>query len=367
MIQRLAEGFVVDRLRPVLRLVGLVEIRVEVQAEEIAVEAGLPYGTNELLRLGILQPRGSRGHVDGRGIDFAALIHLRADGGSFLIKGGADGFDLHIVLVPVRRVLGQHAHLLRLELAENIRAAVQDGILVVGHAEAIALFLKERAVHGHEAHIGHHALKIRARIRQRILKRVIVQRLHADGLKVDRRLGGFALGGGHGALIIGFRAGNDAVEQVGGAGSVFVVQQILRGGNEIVRRHVRLNLALRVDPHRVLAQVERPREAVLGHLPFLRQRWLNVAVPVVLHQRVDYVGGNREVLGRRGRQIVERGDFGRIQRVQRILLRHARARHASRQQQHAQRDRENLLHHFSCLLFRFGQPGISASRCGWET
>ena len=311
----LAEVLVVHGDLPVLRLVLLIEVRIEVEGVEVGVEAALTHRADQIRGFRIGQPIGGQRGIDGSGVDLAAAVQLGGNRAGFLVIGLLDALDEHIVRIPVGFVLGEHALLLRGELGKDVRAAIEDGVVARGHAEVRAHLVEERFVHGHEGHVRGHGQEIRHRVLERVLQGVIVQRLHAHGFPIHRGRRFLALGGGSGAIVIFFRTGDHIVEDRGGAGGVLRVEDVFRGGHKVVRGHVGVVLAVVIHPGGVLSQVERPHQAVIARGPALRQRGLHLAQAVVFHQRIDHVGGDGEVVRRGGHQVVQRGDLARVQRA----------------------------------------------------
>ena len=315
----------------------------------------------------VRQPLGGDGRIDVRLIDIAALVQLRRDGGRFLVVGLLDGLNQDVVRIPVGGVLGVHALLLRLEGGEHIGAVVQDVLVAGGHAEVRALLREEIRVHRHEAHIGHHGQEVGNRLDQRVLQGVVIQRLHADGVPVHHRIRLLALLRGAGAQVVRLGAGDDGVEDVGGRGGVVRIQDVLRGGDEVVGRHLGILGAVGLHPGRILTELEGVGQVRLVIFPAFRQGRLHLAVLVVLHQGVDDIGGHRELVGRRGDQIVERSEFTRIQRAVSGAFRSGRHHGHAQGNGQAQRKRHQFLHvssPFSRFFQHIGQYCATLSHFG---
>ena len=92
------------------------------------------------------------------------------------------------------------------------------------------------------------------------------------------------------------------------------------GRNPVIGGDGGNNIAVLIDPVHTLTDVEGPDGGVLILLPTGSQSRLHVAVGVVFHQAVHDVGGDVQLVGLAGDQIVQRSDFGGVQRsVNRVL------------------------------------------------
>ena len=340
----LAEVLIVHGQLPVFGFVLGVEVGVKVEQIPVSVGGIGTGGVDQILGVGVSHHGGQQVGGNIRLINFAGLVHGGGDGGSLGVVGHLDGVKEHIVLIPVGGVLGQNALLLRLVGGQDKRAAVQQGA-VVG-AELAAAFSQERTVHGHIGAEGNHGQEVGAGGFQRELQGVVVQSLDAD--VVNGSLGDFlqdfllavlvgdelhgvaifigAVGGigqSHlvcGPVIVSVGARDNAAHGIEGVGVVVGVTGVMGGRNPVIGGDGGNNLAVLIDPVHTLTDVEGPDGSVLILLPAGSQSRLYIAVGVVFHQAIHHVGGDVQLVGLAGDQIVQRSDFGSVQRsVNRVL------------------------------------------------
>jgi len=310
---------------------------------------GLTNGTDERSGFFLGEPLAGDGNVDGGGVDLAAAVHFGGDGGGFLIVDVLDGLDVDLIGVPVGSVLYKNSLFLGLELAQQVSAAVQNVLGAVGYAELVALLKKERLVYGHEANVGEHALEVGAGLNELVNEGVIVNSLYAYGCEINGFGGCFTFLGGNGGVVVSLCAFNYGIENVGGTGSVGVVEKILGSGNKVVGRYVGNVFALVGYPGSVVAKIECPLKTVFGDLPLFCERRLNNAVLIVLNKSIDDVGGKGEVIGGGGSQIVERSYLAGIQRTEGIPFCNGGHREYAEKQRCAQSEYRKFFH-LKCLL-----------------
>ena len=340
----LPEVLIVHGQLPVFGFVLGVEVGVKVEQIPVSVGGIGTGGVNQILGVGVSHHGGQQVGGDIRLINLARLIHGGGDGGSLGVVGHLDGIQEHIVLIPVGGVLGQNALLLRLVGGQDERAAVQQGA-VVG-AELAAAFSQEGTVHGHIGAEGNHGQEVGAGGFQRELQGVVVHSLDAD--VVNGSLGDFlqdfllavlvgdelhgvaifigAVGGigqSHlvgGPVVVGVGTRDDAAHGIEGVGVVVGITGVVGGRNPVIGGDGGNNIAVLIDPVHTLTDVEGPDGSVLILLPAGSQSRLYIAVGVVFHQAIHHVGGDVQLVGLAGDQIVQRSDFGGVQRsVNRIL------------------------------------------------
>ena len=299
---------------------------------------------DQILGVGVSHHGGQQVGGNIRLIDLAGLVHGGGDGGGFRVVGHLDGIQEYVVLIPIGGVLGQNTLLLGLIGGQDECAAVQQGA-VVG-AELAAALSKEGAVHGHIGAEGNHGQEVGAGGLQGELQSIFVQRLDAD--IVNGSLGDFfqnfllavlvgdelhgvaifigAIGGigqSHlvgGPVVVGIGARDDAAHGIEGVGVVVGITGVVGGRNPVIGGDGGNNLAVLIDPVHTLTDVEGPDGGVLILLPAGSQSRLYIAVGVVFHQAIHHVGGDGQLVGLAGDQIVQRSDFGSVQRsVNRVL------------------------------------------------
>ena len=245
------------------------------------------------------------GRGDVRRVNLAAQVELGRQGAGFLVVGLLDGRDIDVLSIPIGSVLRIHAAFLRLELRQDVSAAVQHRVVAGRQTELISLFLQEFGIHRHVAGIIQHAQEEGKGLDGRVSDGLLVQRFDADGGKVHRLARVFAVG----ALVIGFRARQVIAQDPGVRRVVLGVQHVLSGGDKVIGGHVRIVFAGGSHPGDAVAELERPGQFVVRQGPALRQRRNDVAILVTLHQGVDNVGGNREFVRGSGRQIIQRSNL----------------------------------------------------------
>ena len=340
----LAEVQVVDGLQVVIRVVLLVIGRIEVEGIPVGIAERTAARANQILGFVILAPGRSLGGGHGRLLGLAGQEQLRAQRGRLGVIRLDDLLDVDVLHVPVVLVAREYVARLRLQLGHDVRAVVQQRVVV--DAEILAHLLAKLAVAGHEADPGQQRLEVRAGIVQRVLQRVVVQRLDADVLPL-------AL-----AVVVGL-AVLQHVQHVRSLGRIRRIQYAVSGIHEVIRHGLGVLLTVGRVPHHARAQVERPHQAILRTLPALRQAVVQDAVVVVLHQRVDEVTG-----GRSGRivQVVQRRVLAVIDARERLLRRlglvqlRQRRRQAGCQHGQDQQHGYELLHVVSPpLIFRYVQ------------
>ena len=354
----LAEILVIDGQRPVVRLIGFVELRFKVERIKIGVTGIHPARADHIL--GVVRSQPCIQNIGGevRKIRFIALEHLRRDGVHLFVIGLLDGVDEHIVLIPVIGVLRHDAASLRLKRGEDICAVIEQlGVVCSEHIGTVFgnAALHECTVCRQIAAIVQNGQEIRSGLYERIFQRQIVHSLYTDilGLYFGHRLDGFPiLVGGLGSVfafqqirgifVIFSSVCDDALHHVFRAAGVFGVQCIDGGVDKILRRDRRDFLARIIVPFHAFAQMECPGQAILAGLPAFGQSGLDGAVSIIFHQRIDNVRGNDQIVGAARDKIVHRGDFTRIHLAERSAASGALAAacKAAHNQCQTQKDRE---------------------------
>ena len=131
---KLAEILVIDGQRPVVRLIGFVELRFKVERIKIGVTGIHPARADHIL--GVVRSQPCIQNIGGevREIRFIALEHLRRNGVHLFVIGLLDGVDEHIVLIPVIGVLRHDAASLRLKRGKDICAVIEQlGVVCSEH------------------------------------------------------------------------------------------------------------------------------------------------------------------------------------------------------------------------------------------
>ena len=232
---------------------------------------------------------------------------------------------MDVVNVPVGGILGHDPLDLGLEGGQDEGPAVEQGL--GAGAEAVAALGQELAVDGHEGGPAQHGQEVGAGGVQGVDQGIGVSGLHADvlhghlghlldDLAVRVELDGIA-------VLIGAVGGGLQLQQVGGVGVigrgvghlghlkvilaggvVGGVQDVVGGVHPVLGGDVGHLIAVLVHPLDPLADVEGPLGVVLVVLPALSQGGLDHAVAVVLHQGVHHIGGDLQVAGGGGVQVV---------------------------------------------------------------
>ena len=181
----LAEVLVLRREEIVLRIVFLRIGVAAVSCLDVVVER-IPVRivercatrTNHFRKLRISQPRLRFGSRQLSRHDLATLKQLCAERRGFRVERFVHLLNMDVVDIPIGRVALEYAIGTRLPIGQDIRAAIQIG--VVARAEILAHLFAEFAVARHEADVGKHGFKVGDRLFERVFQRVIVNRLDAD-------------------------------------------------------------------------------------------------------------------------------------------------------------------------------------------
>ena len=324
----LAEVLVVDGDLPVFRLILLIELRIEVEAVEIA-EGVVRSGAMDLI-LGcvITQPGIEKIGADLCRIDLAVLVHRRFHARCIGIVGAHNLVDVDIVLIPVGRVLGEHVLFLRLIGREDVSTVVPHALVVEG--ERISVLIKASLADRHIGGIGNNAQKERAGLRQSVNQGVIIRCRYSDIIGGSLRnsfdfvaviVGGLRaiVAGNHvGCVIVIFLR---ALDDGSGAVHVLVVAfmrsviDVFGGCHPVVCRDVGFFSASVVDPLDTLADAEGPLSHVIVALPAFCQTRCDIAVAVVVNKAVDDVGADCIIVGGAGCEVIQCLDFAGVEGV----------------------------------------------------
>ena len=293
LVERMEDGFaevhVVDGELPVFRLVLLVEVGVEVEHVVVSVEARAA-GADHVVFFRIVEPLVKLLGGNIAGVHFAAQIHFGFNGTGFRVVDLGDLGDVHVRHIPVGGVQLRFDDLLRDIVAHDELAAVKHGFMVGG--EHVAALRDELCVRREEVLVSKGREEVGDGRLEGVLKGVIIQRFHAHGGKI-------AFFTGNALAVVFFRTRNGE-HHVRKAGSVRGIQDVLRGGDPVLRGNFRVFLLIIGHPLDAFADLEGPDEAVFGTGPAFRKAGLAEAKVIVLNERVDVhcrgVGGSDQIV-----------------------------------------------------------------------
>ena len=351
----LTEVLVVDRDRPVFGFIFRIELGLEVEAHEVGIVSHNTGGGDHLALFGIGQPICNDVGSDAGSINFAAEEELGLERRSFGVAGLLDALDVDVLGIPVVLVLGVDALLVGSELGKDVRAVEPHGVVVKSEIRA-KLFEQS----GRSGPIGtelENGQEVRARLHQVIHEGVIVKSLNADHVRGDNGdfhpLGVLAFviapalafvddavliddsiligallsalrdrSSGISGVVDGLcRVHEPAFHEVGVVALVVRIADVTGSRNVVMRSDGILLVAVRIVPVLTLAEVERPGEAVRANFPALGSARDDVAVRIVLHEGVDGVRTDDEVIGAAAGKVVHRADFAGVQGAEHLLVR----------------------------------------------
>ena len=323
--QRLPEVLADHSFSPVVRLIGGVKLRIEIEHIEIGPGIVRPALVDFPGHGRIGQRRFQICRVNHGPVDLSVQIPLPSVFCGVRGVPLGDDVDMYVLYIPISGIFREDVLSHRLELREDIRAVVQQ--ILFSRTDPVPLLLQKGAVHREIRCVGQNAQEKGTGLLQRVNQRVVVRGPDADlaCLHLSRN------------DVVGFR-----VEQIvcvveivlrllhhrtGGIhvldrGVVRGIVDVLGGGDPVVGGHGGVGVPLPVIPADPRTDVKGPlRHGVVG-FPALRQAGKNIAVGVVIHQGVDQIRAERGIHGGIGDQIVQRLHLGGVLRMKGHALLH---------------------------------------------
>ena len=298
------------------QIVGNIQAVVQRQAEVLVGDGGVPVGVGRAILIPLIPAEvhliGILGGAGFNQVVMELVVGVVVDGaqaglvqvdviqvaGREPLEGHVRGLNhldgngieqLHVVLVPVGFVLGQHLFVLVHILGAGVGAVVPHGGVLSAEVAVHTDFLNQLGGQGRQAVVAGHRGEVAQLIHAVIDQGVIIGRFEADHFQelFSAQLLGFLIAQALGILII-FAGTLDHFNGHGGVGGLVLagVQHPFKAGDPVLRSAVRLVVALIVHPGHALIELEDPGLAAIGGGPLLGNAGNQRAVGVIGEQMI---------------------------------------------------------------------------------
>ena len=206
------------------------------------------------------------------------------------------------VHIPIVLVFRHHKLLVKIPRGDIVAAVVEQ--LFTGKAVILADLIQERLLHGERQIKLGIRKEVRAGAGERVLKRILVKRLHANRFIkrcedfLPRFADVFAVIDVDEVIVIVFQARNDAADRAEAAGAVVRLGNVAHACDKVIRRDfVFGRFAVAVYPVNIRTEVERPNAEVLVGFPAFRHAGDGSSIFIGLNEAF-YDVSDEYILGR---------------------------------------------------------------------